>query len=460
MPDPFAILPLPLPIDILNGFEDLVSLHALLVASPSAYDIFASHYAEILSFTLTHYPPHLSRLLRVILNLRSQPGKIREQCSASLHAFDAFRATTLLDENNNAGSAPPSKSTTTVTAARSLVKTAAQVQGLMGAFFQTHFKRVNRLKPHCPRNKKGGVSYKDQFTPLPNKEYVPYDIIPFEEPSWIEEQRVLRALWRIVLFLDLRIILAPRCPGGKDCDSPEEEGLNCIHTIFQTQGIKGLRGGPHVEAGTGFRGIAPYWWEEMECVVAFLMEESAAKLPPPVGLADNENPPQELQMLPNIQGTDHYHVVPQLPPSTGDDMALLWKQRVADLDRCSDGSTALYRARQMELDRGERRGCNMKDSVYALEYEPLRKKLGMLFWDGEKLARLGLYYNLDDIPPDIRERYLLGPPRGRRKGPRTQGPPRYELIVRWKSLFLPSNLDQANLNKGNLDRGLFHPVPA
>lgn len=53
MPDPFVLLPLVLSVFILNGLEDLVSLHAILVAilvaSPSAYHVFNVHYTEILS---------------------------------------------------------------------------------------------------------------------------------------------------------------------------------------------------------------------------------------------------------------------------------------------------------------------------------------------------------------------------------------------------------------------------
>ena len=103
MPDPFALLPLPLKIFILNDLQDLVSLHAILVASPSAYRIFNVHYTEILSCILTHYPSHLLHLVYIILSIRARPAQIRAQCSRSMQSFDAFRATTILDNNTNAG---------------------------------------------------------------------------------------------------------------------------------------------------------------------------------------------------------------------------------------------------------------------------------------------------------------------------------------------------------------------
>ncbi|KAI4261668.1 MAG: hypothetical protein L6R42_003137 [Xanthoria sp. 1 TBL-2021] len=435
MPDPLALLPLPLPIFILNDLEDLASLQALLVASPSTYHIFNVHYTEILSCILPHYPPHLLQLLRIILSIRSQPAQIRAQCSPSMQAFDAFRAATILDKDNNADTAPLSKSTTTPAAARSLAKTAAQVQGLMRAFFETLFKRVNAVKPHCPRNKSKGVGFRDQWTPLPNKEFVPYKIIPFEEPSWIEEQRVLRALWRIVVFIDLQAILAPVW-AGKDCGAQDEDALDSIHTVFRTQGLNSLWSAPWLEVVSGVRGINPEQLEEMECVMEFLIEVTPSKSSPPARSTEDEHPPQQLQRLPNIEATDHYRVLLQPPPRTGDQMARLWAQAVSDLDfpthgyRFSHGAPFVQAPELIDL----RRGYEMGESLFAYEFKSLRR-LGMVFWDGEKLVRLGLN-DINHLPTEIKASYLLGPPRGPRKKPRTEGPREFELVVRWRSLFI------------------------
>ena len=107
MPDPFALLPLSLKIFILNGLEDLVSLQAILVGSHSAYRIYNVHYTKPFSYILMHYPSHPLHVVYIMLSIRSRPAQIRAQCSQSMQSFDAFRATTILDNNNtNAGITP------------------------------------------------------------------------------------------------------------------------------------------------------------------------------------------------------------------------------------------------------------------------------------------------------------------------------------------------------------------
>ncbi|CAL8579312.1 hypothetical protein XPA_005062 [Xanthoria parietina] len=54
-----------------------------------------------------HYPSHPLHVVYIMLSIRSRPAQIRAQCSQSMQSFDAFRATTILDNNNtNAGMTP------------------------------------------------------------------------------------------------------------------------------------------------------------------------------------------------------------------------------------------------------------------------------------------------------------------------------------------------------------------
>lgn len=130
MPDPFAFLPLPLLIFVLNDLEDLVSLHAILVANPPASRVFNVHY-ETLACILTHHPPHLLHLVCAILSIRSRPAQIKARCSRYMQSSDAFRATTIVDNKQNISTSPLSNSSTTQTAAVSIVTIPAQLQGLM-----------------------------------------------------------------------------------------------------------------------------------------------------------------------------------------------------------------------------------------------------------------------------------------------------------------------------------------
>ncbi|KAI4269174.1 MAG: hypothetical protein L6R38_007561 [Xanthoria sp. 2 TBL-2021] len=430
MPDPCAVLPLPLPIFIFNDLEDLVSLHVLLVASPSAYRIFNVYYTEILSCILTHYPPHLLQLLRIILSIRSQPAQVRAQCSPSMQAFDAFRAATILDKNNSADTVPLSKSITTPAAARSLAKTAAQVQGLMKGFFETHFKRVNSVKPHCPRNKSKGVGFRDQWTPLPNKEFVPYDIIPFEEPSWIEEQRVLRALWRAVAWFDLLLLLAPR-EGGKDEKSGKD--INQVWSILKTQQPTSLWA---TTSGTDgmvvLRGITLWEEQEMNCVISFLKDVPSVSPCLEIMTADDDHPPPRLQKLPSVSAAVHYTSPLAVPRN--EKQARMWRQWMDELDQQSPGTWLFQMQKGTQTAYSHPLGFPVDNSLAVCPFEFLQT-LGIAIWDGEKLARLGLN-NINRLPTEIKAGYLLGPPRGPRRKPRTEGPSQYELVVRWRSLFI------------------------
>ncbi|KAL8994256.1 MAG: hypothetical protein Q9169_005725 [Polycauliona sp. 2 TL-2023] len=162
MPDPFAVLPLPLPIFILNDLQDLASLHAILVSSPITYRIFKVHYIEILASILPHYQEHLLHLSRIVLDIRSRPAPIQIRYSMSEHAFNDLRAM-VMSKNTDGAIAGLSKTITTVTAARSFVKTAVRVHGLMNGFFEVHLKRLNELKPHCARTQKLAVEFEDSL---------------------------------------------------------------------------------------------------------------------------------------------------------------------------------------------------------------------------------------------------------------------------------------------------------
>ncbi|KAL8913350.1 MAG: hypothetical protein Q9171_001827 [Xanthocarpia ochracea] len=416
MPDPFALLPLPLPIFILNDLEDLVSLHSILLASPAAYRIFNEHYIEIIESILPNFILQIQRFLRIIVMIRSQPLHTRAQCS-SIEAFDIFRTTTLLDKS--AGTNRLSKSMTTPAAARSLTKAAAKLQGLSNAFFVTHLERVNKIKPRCARNRDPLVSFKGQWTPLSSKLFVPYKIIPCGKPSWIEEQRVLRALFRVVVWLDLQIILAPVESESKGV---EEKGINDVLGILRTQAPNDMWSTAQTAV------VSPGQSHEMDCVVRFLKEIST-KSSSAETIDDHRLP--RLQSLPNVKA--NCYTTPAPFPRC-EKTARMWQQWTTDLDCEGPGSKRFHKQQAYQRADGLIGAYDIRNSLGACDFKFLAP-IGLPIWDGEKLARLGLDY-IDDLPKEVMEKYLLGPPRGPRRKPRTEGPSRFELSVRWRSLFV------------------------
>ncbi|KAL8858728.1 MAG: hypothetical protein Q9178_004816 [Gyalolechia marmorata] len=417
MPDPFALLPLPLPIFILNDLEDLVSLHSILLASPSAYRIFNEHYIEIIESILPNFVPQIQRFFRIIVSIRSQPLHTRARCS-SIEAFNIFRSTTLIDKS--AGTHPLSKSTTTLNAARSLTKTAAKLQGLSNAFFVTHLARVNSFKPRGARNKDPLVSFKGQWTPLPSKLFIPYEIIPCGKPSWIEEQRVLRALFRVVVWLDLQIILAPVESESKGV---EEKGIDDVWGILRKQDPNDMWS----TAQTAI--VSPEQSHEMHCVVGFLKEVWAKSSSSAETIDDNRLP--RLQSLPNVKA-DCY-TTPALFPRC-EETARMWQQWTTDLD-CEGPGSKMFR-RQKAYQRVEMLigAYDREHSLGACDFKFLAP-LGIPIWDREKLVRLGLD-NIDDLPKEVMRKYLLANLRGPPRRGLTEGPSRFELLVRWRSLFI------------------------
>lgn len=196
MPDPFCTLPMPLPLMIFEAIEDLSTLSYLLEASPSAAIIFGQRYCEITEALLDRLPLELQRLLRTIVALQSNRLAVRDQINSFADLTECrvpsivrnIKATQLL-----------TRATHSLAAVRSLISSAGRVQGLCQCFFDTFLARVNSIRPYRIANEL--YNYGDYPAELPERR--PYRPLPCGPPSWIEEQRVLRALWRLQLYVCL-----------------------------------------------------------------------------------------------------------------------------------------------------------------------------------------------------------------------------------------------------------------
>ena len=76
MPDPFGILPAPLPLYILKAIDDFHTLGRLLQASPAANAYFEQCSCEITEALLCNTPRKVQQLFRVIVLVRSKAAMI------------------------------------------------------------------------------------------------------------------------------------------------------------------------------------------------------------------------------------------------------------------------------------------------------------------------------------------------------------------------------------------------
>lgn len=221
--------------------------------------------------------------------------------------------------------------------------------------------RVKGIRPYRIANEQ--YRYRDYPRELPKRHlYQPLHCGP---ASWIEEQRVLRALWRLQLYFCLVSIVEDG--GGTD---------GIARNAFLTER-------PH----NVWEGEAAWQINELDCVYEFLVEKGTSTAP--------------LSKLPSV--ASRLETAPQRPPAH---------------------TEAHYRWAQTHMYLRERPGPGVSYFsglgiyhyllLHGASFKPLRR-LGMGIWDRKKMVRLGLVNvrqaetltyigeahvrtNLDDLP--------------------------------------------------------------
>ncbi len=267
---------MPLPLMILEAieFEDLLTLSYLFEACPSAAIVFRqARYCEITETVLDRLPLQFQRLLRTIVAIQSNRMIIKDLVNSSedlsqCRVFNIVRtieATRLL-----------TKTMHSFAAVCSLISAAGQVQRLSQRFFDTYLPRVNGIRPYRIADDR----YRYRDSPKEPPERHPYQPLPCGPASWVEEQRVIRALWRLQLYFCLVSLIEDG--GGTDGIARNACSIEGLHNVWKD--------------------AAAWQIDELDCVYDFLVEMEILKAP--------------LSKLPSV--ASRHVTAPQRPPEHTD----------------------------------------------------------------------------------------------------------------------------------------------
>lgn len=328
MRDPFYNLPVPLVVLILKSSLDLRSLGYLIQASPAAAATFEQDCDKITEAVITStLPTQLQQLVRTIITVRTDDSIVKTR-SDSLAALDEFINSYVFGD---AGSRPLSKTSAHLSVLRSVLDLASDIEHHAQSFFETHVNRVNEVHPsHLVK-----PSFRFSYEPFEDHpEGRPYQPAKCGPPSWVENHRVCRALWRIQLYNDLAPFI-----GSED--------------------------GPRRVWGR----LTPWELDEMQCVYDHLQE-----IHPSDKYTSDSQPSPRLPAIAPTNSTQDWAA--QAPPKDTD-TAFAWGQDPESANHPSPGYNFFHA------------GCLHMPSSPLKEssFRPFRR-LGFGIWDLQKMAGL------------------------------------------------------------------------
>ena len=196
---PFQKLPIEIHLIIFKSVEDLLILHDLLLASAVLECIFAAYPGEVITAISGKLTKELQQIIRAVA-----VGFCAPALDVSLIQSDIISNSgrEFRQDNDEEEKTPPiSFSDLPLPAIRQLLTSAHRIHVLANSFLQTYIDRLNNLRPYHVANTK----YTEPFltrhceifqNPLEGRRYTPLKTGP---ASWVEEYRVVRALWRLQL---------------------------------------------------------------------------------------------------------------------------------------------------------------------------------------------------------------------------------------------------------------------
>ena len=375
MTDPFVTFPAPLPLMIVEAIEDLPTLNYLLQASPTVAAMFDRDYERILRAVVSYYPTTVQNLLRILLRLHLQQEVDKSEETDYKEYAEKVRQESMDD---------PDKVIATLTAAKRLTRLSSHIQQLANDYLINRLTWVNKIEPS--RLLDPTYDYRSMYPKEPPACEV-YQPVTCGPPSWIEEQRVLRALWRIQAQFEAIVWGTTRVDSGS------------LFTLLS--------------------GVDPFdfWDEELEQwehqetirIYEYLVKKKLIQDP---YLGEST----QFISLPSVASLP---VADPVPYPRHDDVLRAWHQSEEYLDRQSPGNAAMRDLKE----------CNdspiRKESFYPLG------DLGFPIWDAKRMASLGLI----TIPETTLEKEKTRTDRQKLSQVMTQdGLSWNDGITRWKSV--------------------------
>ena len=365
---------------MVEEIEDFPTLHHLLEASPTVETVLQHDYARIIGAILPRYPSQHQRLLRLILKLHGDEGIAEKIQTSSSIDFYHFLEGFLQDSSNLP------KTFITFEAVKSLLSTAHNIQQLTRHILDVHISRINSVKPSYQVDP--NFTYRLGKGPPECRNYEP---ARYTTNSWVEEQRVSRALWRLQLYMDLVSVREAGRPSNT---------IDDVTDVLRKDGPLRI-----------WNKLAKWELVEIDCVHDYLMENLGAKD------SYSSTTPYLLNM-PVI--TDQPVALPASYPHD-DEHTRAWAQSELHLER-QNTAVSLMRVMQSRQD-SPLRGCDFKPFW----------RLGCWIWDTKRMTTLGLLA----IPHYIREQNQRGlEMAGLDPLPTRRSLSMEELFTRWRSVWL------------------------
>ena len=269
--------------------------------------------------------------------IRSNCLRIREELDSPQHLDDFLNTRAL---NNNTAVNPLTNAMVSLSAVKNLIKSASEVQQASASFFETFLDRVNSIKPSCLLdNLHNDLEHYHNNAP----ESRPHEPLKCANPSWIEERRVYRALWRLQLYFNLVMTTRPS-PGN----------ASQVWDLLKNKG-------PY-RVWSDLENL--HELDEIDCVYKFIREFSDA-------ITTAFTQPPHLTEVPTFE--PKLVALPKFTPY-GDLKSSRWDHTPSHLDCCSPR----FKRIQLRFNR-----------YFKEPFEPFRR-LGFRTWGREKMTGLGL----------------------------------------------------------------------
>lgn len=193
-------------LQIIKQLPELVALDSLVRASPVVFRLFNSYGAEITETVLSsgHIHGHIRAIIRIIALIRTSKLPMDNLLVFQQKTTFAAMRERICSMKKHLSPLQLEKDTPPHIL-RSLLALYRHLTSLSLKFIAIHLKRYRALKPRRLIDPSKCPKYLDELRKIPRDQTEEYPIKDNgHDPSWEEEQRVIRAFWRVQLLHDMK----------------------------------------------------------------------------------------------------------------------------------------------------------------------------------------------------------------------------------------------------------------